>query len=175
MKHHKIGLSKHIVRLQPHDKRWRNAFDETKIELQKILDNYSVEIEHIGSTAIQGIEAKPVIDIAIGISNDDWIEPIIKLLAVSDYIYRGNSGENGGHLFVKEKAEKVRTHHIHIVNLEDEQWSNYIYFRGILRLDERLRLEYQKVKGELADKYKNDRRSYTEGKNQFINRILGRK
>lgn len=172
MKPHNIGLNKNIVRLQSHDTTWQEIFNEAKKDLTNLLSNYSIEIEHIGSTSINGIDAKPIIDIAIGISDINLTHQIIPILENNNYIYRGDSRENGGHLFVKEKEVEVRTHHVHIVDVKDSQWKDYLYFRDKLRKDNALKLDYQNLKRTLAEKYKQDRKSYTKGKNDFIKSIL---
>lgn len=172
MKSHNIGLNRNIVKLQSHDTTWQELFNETKKDLANLLSNYSIEIEHVGSTSINGIDAKPIIDIAIGMSDINLINQIIPILENNQYIYRGDSGENGGHLFVKESAEEVRTHHIHIIDLKDVQWKNYLYFRDKLKKDSTLKSNYQNLKRTLSEKYKHDRKSYTKGKNDFIKSIL---
>jgi len=96
-------------------------------------------------------------------------------LESNGYECRGDKWENGGYLFVKNIEPEVRTHHIHIVELQDEQWSNYLHFRDMLRENDDLAQRYLQLKQRLADEYPDDRKSYTEGKNEFIKEVLGRK
>ena len=119
-----------------------------------------------------GVDAKPIIDIAIGMYNIERVVEVIRILEHQGFKYQGDSGENGGHLIVKEIEPLVRTHHIHIVDLQDPQWKNYLHFRDTLRSDKDLRNEYQTLKSNLAKKYPHDRRAYTDGKHNFIRGIL---
>lgn len=167
-----LGLNRYRVELRFHDKDWDKVFLKTKELLQKILKAYTLEIEHIGSTSIENMVSKPIIDIAIGLSDIKEIEAVVEILEKNDFIYRGDSRNDGGFLFVKEIEKEVRTHHLHIVDLNDGQWADYIFFRNTLRSNHKLREAYQKLKRELEQKFKNDRKKYTSGKAEFIKQIL---
>lgn len=167
-----IGLKRHTVKLSADNETWRKIFDETKEELLVLLDKYQAEIEHVGSTSIEGIIAKPIIDIAIGIADISLINEVIPILEKKDHIFRGDVRENGGYLFVKEIEPEIITHHIHVVEKEDIQWKNYLYFRDKLNSDTNLSKQYEELKIELAEKFAEDRKSYTKGKNEFIKKIL---
>jgi len=99
------------------------------------------EIEHIGSTAVSGLKAKPILDIAIWVEDDYRIENCIPLIEASGYLYRGAS-EDAGHVLVREIENQVRTHHVHIVHLNDAPWERWLTFRTHLRKSARARLTY---------------------------------
>jgi len=94
------------------------------------------EIEHVGSTSVNNMTAKPIIDIAIGLENltEKAIQTIIPKFKKIGFIYQSNEVEEGSYLFIKFKTEGVVTHHIHIVGKNDPQWKNYIQFRDALSI-----------------------------------------
>ena len=108
-----IGLKRGTVELKPYQNEWHSNFQQAKASIKKVFDNISCEIEHIGSTAVSNMDAKPIIDIAIGIKNlsDEVIETMIPKLEKLGFIYRGNEGEEGGYLFIKQKPANITTHH----------------------------------------------------------------
>ena len=77
-------------------------------------------------------------------------------------------------MFVKERAPRVRTHHLHLVTIDDPQWANYLRFRDSLRADVALRSEYASLKRKLRERFAGDRQGYTEAKDAFIRRVLER-
>ncbi len=167
-----LGLKRHTVQLVPHDNSWKDSFQKTKKELSILIGQLVLDIQHIGSTSIKHTVAKPILDIAIAVKDINIIGEIIPILENNNYEYRGDSGNEGGHLFVKCSAPGVRTHHIHVVEIDDPQWANYIKFRNKLRENKSLAIEYSELKIELGQKYFNNRRAYTNSKNTFIARVL---
>lgn len=167
-----IGLKRHTVILVPHNDSWFILFDEIKKELLKLIGHLIINIQHIGSTSIKNIKAKPIIDIAILIDNLNVISQIISILEKNGYEYRGDGKSDGGHLFVKCSEPDVRTHHIHIVQKNDTQWDNFLYFRDKLNSDPQLAWQYNNLKEQLENKYKVNRKKYTKAKINFIRRVL---
>lgn len=167
-----LGLKRNTVQLISYQDEWEIVFLSTKKHLEQLIGQYVLDIQHVGSTSIKGIAAKPIIDIAVCISQKEIIKKIIPILESNDYEYRGDAGENGGYLFVKSLEPEVRTHHIHIVESCDEQWSNYLYFRDELRKNENLAQSYLKLKQQLADEHSENRKLYTAGKDKFIREVL---
>lgn len=167
-----LGLKRHTVWLAEHNENWASIFEKRKDELELVLGNLVVDIQHIGSTSIKGIPAKPILDIAIGIENQSVIKECIIKLQRNDYVYRGDSGKEGGHLFVKHSMPNVRTEHIHFVEINDVQWDNYLKFRDYLNGHPNVAKEYGALKEKLAQKYPNDRRGYTAAKKDFIWKVL---
>src|SRR5215213_5257192 len=109
-----LGLPKDIVRLVPHTELWHQLFAEEEARLREAIDEQSVAIEHVGSTAICGLSAKPVIDIAVAIREIADAEKCVMPLESIGYEYRGEFGIPGRHYFVKGAP---RTHHLHMVEL----------------------------------------------------------
>ncbi len=170
-----IGLKRHTVKLMPHQAVWEAFFLATKKELTPLIGTYVLDIQHIGSTAIKHIVAKPIIDIGIAVADLKLINNIIPILEIKQYKYKGDSGADGGHLLVKDAAPEIRTHHIHVIDIKDEQWHNYLFFRDTLNANPKLALAYEQVKKQLAQQYPNNRLAYTNGKHDFIRSVLSSK
>lgn len=167
-----IGLEKNCVRLYTVDETsFKQAFVREQEKLAKILEGYYVSIEHIGSTAVPGLLAKPIIDIAVGVNDFSSIECIITILEKNGYIYLFNRGEITRKIFVKTNGN-IRTHHIHVEEIGKQNWQNHINFRDKLLESEELRNKYVDLKKQLYALYANDRDKYTSAKAQFIERVL---
>jgi GrpB-like predicted nucleotidyltransferase (UPF0157 family) len=166
-----LGLKYGTVRLVEHDPRWAPAFLAERVVLAEALDGLSCQIEHIGSTAISGLPAKPILDIAVGMTESGDLRESIARLQQLGYEYRGDAGDGGGHVFVRANGE-VRTHHVHVVALGGEQWRKYLMLRDLLRTDAGARERYAAAKRELADRFPEDRKSYTDGKDEVMYRLL---
>lgn len=150
---------------------WNRRFEEEKNLLMKILSGNYVAIEHVGSTAIPGIVAKPIIDIAIGIKSLDDAERIKILLEKAGYEHRANHGDEYRLLFIRS-IDGRRICHIHLEEINGRGWNNHIKFRDYLLRSSRLRQEYMDLKLELAKKYPMDRARYTSEKADFIQAVL---
>lgn len=167
-----LGLMRGTVRVVPSDPGWQEAFAREKTSLQRQLGHLAMDIQHIGSTSVPGLDAKPILDIAIAMAAETPIGLLRSPLSVLGYRDRGDNGDNGGYLFVKEIAPAVRSHHVHVVAINDAQWRRYLFFRDRLRSDPVLRSEYATLKQSLARRFANDRVGYTEAKRDFVGRVL---
>ncbi len=169
-----IGLRRHTVRLVEHDPDWATLFAQEADTIRAHLGGLAAEIEHVGSTAVPGLVAKPILDIAIGVSRDGDVPAVAERLTAAGYVDRGYAGRSGGHLLIREAAPDIRTVHAHVVDVEDSQWSDYRWFRDTLRSDETTRRAYHQLKLGLATAFANDRGAYTAGKATFIRSVLER-
>lgn len=172
-----IGLEKGKVKVIDYQKEWSLFFLEEKAFITKNIDHldFNVDIQHIGSTAVPDLQAKPIIDIGIGVVAKDEIIKCAKVLAQVGYIDRGHTGGEGGYLLVKESAPLVRTHHIHISQRSDLQWRNDLKFRDALIASADIRNQYANLKIKLQTIFSNDRKSYTAAKDEFIQKVLKNK
>jgi len=167
-----IGLKRHTVRVVEHESEWGELFATEATTLHEHIGDIVADIQHVGSTAVPGLPAKPILDIAVAVPSSEVIPTVAERLSKIGYIDRGDAGRNGGYILVKESEPDIRTIHVHIVELTDNQWRNYIDFRDILRRDAVIRRRYAEAKQHLAEKYRHDRKSYTAGKNEFIRGVL---
>lgn len=131
----KLGLTRDQVEVVDSDSRWQLVFDALACELRTALTGLDVAVEHVGSTSVPGLAAKPIIEFAIGIRGEIAIDRIIRLLEPLGYIYRRDEGASGGQLFVVDEEERPghRIAYIHVVTTDDPQWSRYLGFRDLLR------------------------------------------
>jgi GrpB-like predicted nucleotidyltransferase (UPF0157 family) len=167
-----IGLAKGTVQVVPYHPSWGDAFTQERRLLQEHIGGHVLDIQHVGSTAAPGLDAKPIIDIAVAVVSPVEIARCRQPLHDLGYIDRGDLGSEGGYLFVKESAPEVRTHHLHIVSVDDPQWDAYLRFRDRLRADERIANQYCALKRALQEQFLHDRHSYTRAKQSFVQSVL---
>lgn len=164
-----IGLEHGTVKLVPYSADWPRQFDEEKKLLSEAMGTLCLTIEHIGSTAIPGIEAKPIIDIAAMISSLEDVDKCVEVLTKAGYEYKGEYGLPGRHFFVKGAPV---THHLHVVASGSDHWDSWLFFRDHLRAETDISKAYADIKHELAESYAQDRNAYTRNKGDFIVRTL---
>jgi GrpB-like predicted nucleotidyltransferase (UPF0157 family) len=140
--------------------------------VQEACDDLIIDVQHVGSTSVPDLPAKPILDLAAAVATLDVIPDVIGKLTELGYIYRGDGGDTGGHLFVRDSKPGVRIIHLHVVSHDDVQWNNYLRFRDLLRQDSNLRKRYAELKKELRRKFPADRERYTDSKRDFIRRAL---
>ncbi|MCI9078719.1 MAG: HAD-IIB family hydrolase [Lachnospiraceae bacterium] len=166
-----LGLKRGTVQLEKHNPAWEIDAKNVIDKLKAILGNAAKDVQHIGSTAIRNIYAKPIIDIVVGLENVNDILKYKPELENEEIIYRG-SRQPGQLLFVKGNFEQdTRTHHIHIVKYNGFQWNSYIAFRDYLNVNQETAKKYETLKLELAAEYPTDRVAYTDGKKALIMKI----
>lgn len=170
-----LGLKRGTVQLEPHDKYWDKTAIQTIETLKSILGDDAIDIQHIGSTAIPAIKAKPIIDIVVGVTDFDRIMSHNEQLQQEGIFYRGSDVECQLLYVMGDMENDTRTHHIHIVKWNGTEWKNYIHFRDYLNANENVALQYQQLKEKLQSKYAADRVAYTNGKQEMINIILNGK
>ena len=163
-----LGLKRGIVQLEPHDKQWDEAAIQTIKIFKSILGDDAIDIQHIGSTAIPAIKAKPIIDIAVGVTDFEKIMSYNEQLQKEGIFYRGSDVEDQILYVMGDMEKDIRTHHIHIVKWNGTEWKKYIHFRDYLNDNENMALRYQRVKEELESKYADNRGLYTKGKKDII-------
>jgi len=167
-----IGLKRGTVKVVNYDPIWPKEYEKEKQLLVTALSDNIQAIEHIGSTAVPELSAKPIIDILIGVSSFEKLPVFIDLLQKLGYEYMPDRMFNDRKFFPKGSQE-CRTHHISVVTFKDrEQWIKPLAFRDYLRTHERERNEYGQLKAELAKKYADDRYTYTKQKEEFIQSII---
>ena len=158
------------VEIVDFDPSWPERFEEEARELRRALAAWLVgPIEHIGSTAISGLAAKPVIDIMAGVETLEASRPAIAAVADLGYCYAPYRPDSE-HWFCKP-SPALRTHHLHLIPFESREWTEALAFRDYLRAHSQIATEYEDLKRRLAQRYHFDREAYTEAKGPFIARI----
>lgn len=171
-----LGLGKGEVKLVPYDEDWANLYEKEKSLLQTIIGEHVLGIEHIGSTAIKGIHAKPVIDIVIGVNTLEDIEQFDKkrLIIEADYYHLPKVKVDGKVVFAKfsDLDNLIRTHYLHVVEYEGDWWKEYLQFRDRLNDSLELRKEYESLKLEAAGQFGDNVEAYTNLKETFVKKVL---
>lgn len=153
---------------------WPRLFNSEKELLIAFLSDWNICIEHIGSTSIPGLAAKPVIDIMIGVNDlSDVNTNFIKKLASLGYSYVPEREQEmpERRYFRKSNPEGVRTYQIHVVQKKSEFWQRHLQFRDYLREHSGVAAEYEALKKELALQH-TDTMEYARAKSDFVKRIL---
>jgi GrpB-like predicted nucleotidyltransferase (UPF0157 family) len=163
------------VQLSAYSPLWPAIFAYESARLQAILGADAAVIEHIGSTAVPGMGAKPIIDVMIGVADLAMIERRIPELQADGYRYVPEFERSMPmrRYFVKTNAQPGHFH-VHAVILDSPFWKSHLAFRDALRADPRLAADYWKLKQRLAARYPNDREAYTDGKSAFIREAMAR-
>lgn len=169
-----IGLKRGTVALMPHDPRWAEEFEREKRVLLETFGDRILAIEHIGSTSIPGIPAKPLIDILVAVESLDDIDDFIGTLPTLGYQYMPERRFADRQFFPKGPESK-RTHHLSLVEPDSETgWNSHTLFRDYLRTHEAERAEYARLKERLAAEFADDRERYTDGKQDFVLEIIAK-
>ena len=163
-------ITKHVVVL-PYDEQWKHDFLQIKAELANVLGQLAIEIEHVGSTSVQGLSAKPIIDIDIVIKDYNGLENVISALEKIGYQHEGNLGITGREAFTYDGKEHLRKHHLYVCPEDSQELRRHIAFRDYLKTHPDAVREYSRIKAEGAELYPDDIDRYIEHKSPFIEKI----
>lgn len=168
------------VIIEEYDEKWPIAFNIIKSIISDTLNDLALQIEHVGSTAVPNLAAKPIIDIDIVIESMEHLPGVIKKLDELGYVHEGDLGMKNREAFARKDVyvpyssggDVKHEHHLYVCNRESDELQRHIMFRDILRKHRVLVSEYTNLKKQLSDEFSNDRKAYTEGKTEFVTRIL---
>jgi GrpB-like predicted nucleotidyltransferase (UPF0157 family) len=159
------------IRVVPYDPEWPLRFRREREALESAIGAWlSGGIHHVGSTAVPGLDAKPVVDILAGVESLEAARACFEPLAELDYLYAPYLAAEM-HWFCKPSPER-RTHHLHLVPSGSRRFRDELAFRDLLRADPELAADYARLKHELAERHGEDRDAYTEAKAGFIRTAL---
>lgn len=165
-----LGLKSGTVSLVPsHHAEWQEFYRTESATLEKRLSGLFLGIEHVGSTAIPGLWAKPIVDIMIGVRDLARLDEYIARLSAIGYTHKGEAGIPGRQFFTRGDPTVA---HIHITVHGSEFWREHVIFRDHLAKYPKDREAYEALKKVLAAMYPNDRDAYTEGKSAFIADVM---
>jgi len=159
------------VILVSHNPEWKKHFQDEANQLKHILSDAIVEIHHIGSTAIPGILAKPIIDLLPVVSSLQKIDAQRKFLQAAGYQWYGEYGIQGRRYLVRPGKDEDVTH-VHIYETGHPEIERHLAFRDALLNDAFLAAGYDQLKLRLQKRFKNERERYQEGKRDFIEQVL---
>ena len=167
-----LGLDRKNVKLSKYNPNWKKAFEAEKKAIEDTLEKELVDIEHIGSTAIPGMSAKPILDFMIAIDSVDHYEKFIVPLKELGYEFRRDNRSTQEHVLFVKGAEDFRTHYLKLTQKDSEFWNEHILFRDYLINNPDIAKEYQELKEGLQKIHGSNRETYTEQKAEFIKKIL---
>jgi GrpB-like predicted nucleotidyltransferase (UPF0157 family) len=161
------------IQLAPPDPAWPARFELERAALQEAIGEWvHGGIHHVGSTAVPGLEAKPIIDILAGVRDLEPARACFVQLAGLGYLYAPYLPEEM-HWFCKPDPAR-RTHHLHLIPAGSERFRDELAFRDLLRADPEIADRYAALKRALAERHRNDREGYTEAKSAFVRASLSR-
>ena len=167
-----LGLARDVVRVVPYQFGWPRLFREEAERLSTLPECREFRLEHIGSTAVSGLPAKPIIDMVMAVPELPLRPRLIVALERSGYTHRGDGGVAGRAYFVKG-APDHRTHHLNLCVEDGAFRAAHITFRDHMRSNATDRRRYARLKLKLAAIHARNRPRYTEAKSSFVAEILG--
>jgi GrpB-like predicted nucleotidyltransferase (UPF0157 family) len=168
-----LGTTYGKVEIATYQPSWPECFSHEKATLQDALGEDIVGIEHVGSTSIEGMDAKPTLDILVGVGELRSADYYLEKLSGAGYEFRP-SHPVPGRLHFAKITDGLRTHNLSVTVYRSEFWEKHMLFRNYLRDHPCAAGAYRELKHQLALQYPCDTVRYTEGKDQFIEGILGR-
>ena len=171
LEHEPLGLESGTVVVVSYDSRWVPLFEEAAAELRRAFGSQISEIHHVGSTAVPGLCAKPIVDILVSIPRFQRGVRLVPELERLGYEYRPGSEIPDRHSFRRRRGT-ARTHHLSLAEPTSNHHRVTLAFRDALRTDERTAEEYAELKLSLARQYPRDREAYIDGKSTFVARVL---
>jgi predicted amidohydrolase/GrpB-like predicted nucleotidyltransferase (UPF0157 family)/GNAT superfamily N-acetyltransferase len=162
------------VLLAEYNPEYPTEFEKIKQNLAKILGNLALDIEHVGSTSIEGMIGKPTIDIDVIIDESTSLSKVKLRLENAGYKYNGNFGVNGRDMFTYRLTHKFFDHHVYIREKSAAEAANHVIFRDFLRENKTEATKYASLKRRSAEKYKFNIGDYTVSKTEFVKRILNK-
>ena len=164
-----MRTSKVIV--MPYDKEWQTDFEKIKNELENAIGDMVIAIEHVGSTSVQGMSAKPCIDIDVVIKDYSVFDIIVSRLADIGYIHEGDLGIKDREAFKYTDKPHLQSHHLYVCPQYSAELHRHITFRDYLRTHPEAVNEYSKVKEKAAQLFPDDIDSYIEFKSPCIAKL----
>lgn len=160
------------ITIAEYDPEWVTRFEEERERVLKVLSDYTARIEHVGSTSVRGLGAKPIIDITAVVTDIDGLwSDIDKLAAGFGY---GLSHVPGDWLLVQRTDDTGQMYNLHLIRESSDQWRSDLLFREYLRANPGVRDEYETVKREAATSHPNDIDAYNQAKADFCQSVVER-
>ncbi|MGD6802678.1 GrpB family protein [Rossellomorea vietnamensis] len=164
-------MEKPVVIISEYNPEWEDQFKFEKKQIMGVSGNKIIGIEHIGSTSVQGLKAKPIIDIMAGVRDLNVVSSLIGPLSEVDFEYVPKP-ELTDRSFFRKGLWGKGTCHLHICKINSSEWVDKLLFRDYLRRFPEAAKEYALLKSELSSLYKNDRPAYTKQKEPFIREVI---
>ena len=161
------------VMVTPYNKAWRSDFEKIKSEIEAAVGDLIVGIEHVGSTSVEGMWAKPCIDLDVIIREDTAFDAVVEKLAAIGYIHEGDLGIKGREAFRYSHKPHLRTHHLYVCPQNSAELHRHIAFRNFLRSNPEAVRKYSRVKETAARLFPDDIDGYIAYKSPCIEELYG--
>jgi len=158
------------IQIVDYDPAWAIDFARLRLRLLAAVKDFAVTVEHVGSTAVPGLAAKPILDVDVVVASVSDVPTAITRLAELGYRHQGDLGISGREAFASPSSAPA--HHLYVVVQGSEPWRNHIQFRDYLREHPESAKAYAELKRSLADRCQNDREKYTNAKTAFVEEVL---
>ena len=155
----------------PYDERWESAFEEIKKEAEAAIGDIILGIEHIGSTSVKGLSAKPCIDMDVIIKDYSVFDEVVKKLEAIGYIHEGNLGIKDREAFKYTDKPHLMAHHLYVCPQNSAELHRHITFRDFLRGNDMAAEKYSLIKEKAAELFPNDINGYIEYKSPCIEEL----
>lgn len=165
------GLRRGQVRLVPSDPAWAAAYEREAARLQRGLSDQALAIAHIGSTAVPGLSAKPLLDIMVAIPSLADVTELEPRMTALGYVFHSRDTIPDRHFFIAGDGD-LRRVNLSLVEPDSAYWRNHLAFRDALRTQPEVAANYARLKRELAAIFPEDRLAYTDAKGEFVARVL---
>lgn len=166
-----LGLSRAVVEVAPYRPEWAELFAREAARLRAAMGDRLIAVEHVGSTSVPGLAAKPILDLAASVADLDQARGWIGDLRALGYEHREDPEIPERLYFVRGPAER-RTHHLSLARADSAFWRGHLRFRDLLRADPALAADYARLKRRLAREHAGDRPAYSAAKHDFIEAAL---
>ena len=166
-----LGLNRGTVAVELHDPVWERVAKATIEKLKRLLGSVALDIQHIGSTAIKNIVAKPIIDIDVVIKDYSLFDAVVRALGEIGYHHEGDLGITAREAFKYSGKEHLQKHHLYVCPQDSAELKRHVAFRNYLRANPEAVREYSRIKVEGAMLYPNDIEKYIQHKSPFIEKI----
>jgi GrpB-like predicted nucleotidyltransferase (UPF0157 family) len=163
-------LTKRVVVL-PYSAQWALDFAQIRDELRQALGPLALRIEHVGSTSVRGLSAKPIIDIDVVIKDYSVFDAVVHVMEEIGYHHEGDLGITGREAFTYRGKEHLQKHHLYVCPQDSAELRRHIAFRNYLSIHPEAVREYSRIKEEGAALYPNDIEKYIQHKSPFIEKI----
>lgn len=167
-----LGLKRGTVKLVEYNPEWAELFEKEKTAIQEVLGDQVVDIEHIGSTSIPGMLAKPILDLAVAVETLDDYEQYTPLFEKLGYKFMRDQRSYQGSILYVKGPEENRTHYLKLGLRDSDFWKENLLFRNYLTTHPEKAKEYRELKRCLFEKHSGVRECYTEDKHEFVQEVL---
>ncbi|MFK0330379.1 GrpB family protein [Rhizobium sp. NPDC090275] len=167
-----LGLKNLTVSLSDANALWHEAYEEEAEAIRQALGDTVIDIQHVGSTSIPSIKAKPIIDIMVGIRYFADGPACVGAMESIGYDYAGTDLVPDDHIFGRGIKGETRTHLVHVVEYRGENWNRMLAFRDALRANPDLARAYEQLKIDLAGTHASSRAEYTRAKHDFVEQVV---